>query len=216
MVESPTHPGGGAEEGGAGEWMELTRPLAKRRPPSRPDQHTVTMTGTVKRGNQIGEPVDVELELNDVEFRRLTSREPQSQRRKCGCSLHQGPHVTALSVLFIPLAFVSSLCVSFYYGALTWYNLYIHFSEERTVWHKVSVCPLLILSFPFWTGLTSVGIALYAGVVQISWFLDSWLLAIRDFEKGYFAWVCTTIRLPQCSPYEIVVLDEDDAFPDRS
>jgi hypothetical protein len=173
------------------------------------------MTGTVKRGNHVGSPVNVELELNDMEFRRLTSRETSS-KRKCSCGLHQGLHITTLSVLYIPLAIISSLCVSVYFGCLTWFNFYMYFSEERTVWHKLFICPLLIVAFPFWTGLTALGIALYAGFVQMSWFLDSWLLAIRDFEKGFYAWFCSAVGFLQCSPYEIVVLDADDTFPDRS
>ncbi|KAK7092899.1 transmembrane protein 169-like [Littorina saxatilis] len=213
MVESGPQPTG--SEANKAEWMELTRPLAKRRPPSNPGQHTLTMSGTVKRGNQVGSPVDVELELTDIEFRRLTSRDASTDR-KCSCGSDQGPHVTLLSVLFVPLAFLSSLCVSFYYSAMTWYNFYVYFSDEKTIWHKVSVCPLLILSFPFWASLTALGIGLYASVVQISWVLESWLLQIRDFEKGFYAWFCCAVGLSQCCPYEIVVLDEDENFPDRS
>ena len=197
------------------EWLELTRPLAKRRPPNPPGQNTITMTGSIKRGDQVGSPVDIELELTDMEFRRLTSREAKSPR-DCTCGVDQGLHITFLSVLFIPFAFVSSVCVSFYFSAMTWYNFYIYFSEEKSVWHKVSVCPLLILSFPFWAALTALGIGLYAGMKQISWYLDSWLCEIRDLEKGFYAWFCSFVGLSQCSPYEIVVLDESDAFPDRS
>ncbi|KAL8570151.1 hypothetical protein ACOMHN_030948 [Nucella lapillus] len=203
-----------AEKEEKAEWLELTRPLAKRRPPNRSGE-TITMTGTVKRGDQLGSPVDVELELTDVELRRLTSREAQSSRR-CSCGKDKGPHVTLLSVLFIPFALISSACVSFYFSAMTWYNFYVYFSEEKTVWHKVFICPFLILSFPFWAPLTSLGIGLYAGAIQISWFLDTWLFEIRDLEKGFYAWFCNGVRLPQCSPYEIVILDESDAFPDRS
>ena len=212
MVETHAQPTGIEDRA---EWLELTRPLAKRRPPNRPGQHTITMTGTVKRGSQPGSPVDVELELTDVEFRRLTSREAKLPRR-CSCGTDQGPHVVLLSILFVPLALVSSICVAFYYSAMTWYNFYIYFSEEKSIWHKVFVCPLLILSFPFWAALTALGIGLYAALVQISWFLDSWLYHIRDLEKGFYAWFCSSVGLPQCSPYEIVVLDENDAFPDRS
>lgn len=212
MVETRAQPTGIEDKA---EWLELTRPLAKRRPPTRPGQHTVTISGTVKRGAQPGSPVDVELELTDVEFRRLTSREAKLPRR-CSCGMDQGPHVTLLSILFVPLALVSSICVAFYYSAMTWYNFYVYFSEEKSIWHKVFVCPVLMLSFPFWAGLTALGIGLYAAGVQISWFLDSWLYEIRDLEKGFCAWFCSCVDLPQCSPYEIVVLDENDAFPDRS
>ncbi|KAK7483592.1 hypothetical protein BaRGS_00025145 [Batillaria attramentaria] len=197
------------------EWIELTRPLAKKRAPSQSGHHTLTMSGTVKRGNQVGQPVDIQLELSDVEFRRLTSREATSPR-KCSCESEQGLHITLLSVLFVPFALISSICVSFYYGAMTWYNFYVYFSEEKTIWHKVFICPLLILSFPFTTGLSAIGIGLYACVVQISWFLDTWLREVRDFEKGFYAWFCNKVGQAQCSPYEIVVLDENDAFPDRS
>lgn len=197
------------------EWIELTRPLAQKRPPSRPGHHTLTMSGTVKHGNQVGQPVDIELDLSDVEFRRLTSREA-AQRKKCSCGAEQGLHITLLSVLYMPIALISSLCVSFYYGAMTWYNFYVYFSEEKTIWHKVFICPLLILSFPFTTGLSAIAISFYASIVQMSWYLETWLREIRDFEKGFYAWFCNRVGLAHCSPYEIVVLDESDAFPDRS
>lgn len=195
------------------EWMELTRPLAKRRQQNPSSHHTVTMSGTITRGNQAGQPVDIQLELSDVEFHRLTSKEAFSPK-PCSCRAKQGPHITLLSILFMPFALISSVCVAFYYGSMTWYNVYVYFSEERTVWHKVLICPFLILSFPVSVGLSAIIVGLYASVSQLSWSWDSWLKEIRDFEKGFYAWLCTLIGLAQCSPYEIVVLDENDAFPD--
>lgn len=121
----------------------------------------------------------------------------------------KGPHIVLFSILCFPAAFLASLCVSFYFGALTWYNLYIYFSEERTIWHKVFLCPILILTFPFTVGLSALGIALYAGIKQISWYFMSWKTEFLDFEKGFYSWFCGKLDLPQCSPYEIVILNED-------
>lgn len=197
------------------EWIELTRPLAKKRPPSHPGCHKMTVSGTIKHGNQVGQPVDIQLELSDNEFRRLTSREA-APRRKCSCGVEQGPHIILLSLLFMPFTLIFSTCVSFYFGAMTWYNFYVFFSEEKTIWHKVFICPVLILSFPFSTGLSAIGIGLFASVVQLSWFFEAWKTEIRDFEKGFYAWFCNRVGQAQCSPYDIVVLDENDAFPDGS
>ncbi|XP_025080550.1 transmembrane protein 169-like [Pomacea canaliculata] len=197
------------------EWMELTRPLAKRRLPNQPGQQIVTVPGTIQHGNQAGQSVDIHLELSGAEFCRLTSRDTAAPG-KCSCGTKQGPHITLLSVLFIPFSWVSSLCVAFYYGAMSWYNFYIYFSEEKTIWHKISICPFLILSFPLSVGLSAIGIALFACIIQLSWCFDTWLKEIRDFEKGFYAWFCNFVGLAQCSPYEIIILDEDGAFPDRS
>ena len=162
---------------------------------------------------QAGSPVDVEVELTEVEFNRLTSRENSAEKEKCGCSGTQGLHIVIVSILFIPFSFISSFCVAFYFSALTWYNLFLYFLEERTILHKLLLCPVLILTFPFWTPLSALVIGLWASVVQISWYLSSWLKEIKDFEKGFYAWFCTTIALPQCSPYDVVIIDED-VFPD--
>ncbi|OWF40599.1 transmembrane protein 169-like [Mizuhopecten yessoensis] len=120
-----------------------------------------------------------------------------------------GPHVVLFSVICIPAAFIASMCVAFYYGASSWYNLYIYFSEEKSIWHKVSICPVLILTFPFTVGLSSIGVAFFAAFVQLSWFYLSWHAEFLDFEKGFYGWLCNKIGLPQCCPYELIILNNE-------
>ncbi|XP_048729438.2 transmembrane protein 169-like [Ostrea edulis] len=120
------------------------------------------------------------------------------------CGATDGPHVTLMSVVLLPIAFLSSLAVVFYYGAWTWYNLYIHYSEERTICHKVLVCPVLIITFPLTVGLSSLGVALFAAFVQISWSFYRWKTEFLDFEKGFYGWLCYKLGLPMCSPYDVL------------
>lgn len=171
----------------------------------------VTVTGTITRGYKAGEKVDIKLRLTDDELQKLnTSNDDLSDHGPTACiwGPRRGLHIALFTVLFIPFAFISSLCVSFYYGAQTWYNLFLYYSEEQTIWHKIFLCPILILSFPFTVGLSALGIASYAAVIQVSWFLSSWLHEIQDFEKGFYGWFCNKIGLTDCAPYEVVVLDE--------
>lgn len=170
------------------------------------DEQVVTFTGTVKRGQCQGQQVKIQLEMTDDELTKLNQSD--SENSGCVCSDDRGPHIVLLSILFIPFSFISSLLISFYLGTLTWYNAIVYFSEERTVWHKIFLCPLLIITFPFTIGLSALGIALYSCVIQLSWFLSHWCSQIRDFEKGFYGWVCDLFNLPQCSPYDIVVLNE--------
>lgn len=124
-------------------------------------------------------------------------------------STKSGLHIALFSVICLPAAFVASLCVSFYYGASAWYNLYLYFSEEKTIWHKVFICPVLILTFPFTVGFSSVGVAVFAAFVQISWFYSSWRAEFLDFDKGFYGWLCNKLGLPQCCPYELITVNNE-------
>ncbi|BFZ06263.1 hypothetical protein BsWGS_09302 [Bradybaena similaris] len=184
-------------------------PKNRRRPgASSPDNQHVTMRGTITRGNSVGQPVKVQLDLTETEFLRLTSHEPLIKEDfKCGCASGQGPHIILWSLLCIPVAIAISLTVAFYNGSMAWYNLIIYFSEEKTFFHKVALCPLIILTFPITVGISAVLISLVAAAMQISWSWHRWLAEIRDGEKGFYGWFCAQIRLPKCSPYQVVVLD---------
>ena len=171
-----------------------------------PDQQVVTFTGTVTRGQCQGQQVQIQLEMTDDEFTKLN--ESGSRGSECLFAADKGPHIFLLSIIFMPFSFISSLFISFYLGTLTWYNAIVYFSEERTVWHKVFLCPVLIITFPFTICLSALGIALYSCVMQLSWFMGHWCSQIRDFEKGFYGWLCDFLNLSRCSPYDIVVLNE--------
>ncbi|XP_013413871.1 transmembrane protein 169-like [Lingula anatina] len=180
-----------------------------------PSEQKVTVTGTIKRGPKAGQSVEVELRLSKDELQKLGHEDEESVYGpgECTlCGLKKGIHVFLFTVIVTPFAFFGSLGLSFYLGAQTWYNIFIYFSEERTIWHKVFLCPLLILTFPLTVGLSALGIALYAALIQISWWFKSWLKEMRDLEKGFFGWFCAKVDLMECSPYEVVVLDDIPAI----
>ena len=56
--------------------------------------------------------------------------------------------------------------------------MYINLSEERTVWHKVLLCPVLILMFPVYIVCTALCIGLYASIIQVSYY---WSLNLKRF-----------------------------------
>ncbi|CAG5131156.1 unnamed protein product [Candidula unifasciata] len=183
-------------------------PMNRRRAGASPEAQHVTMRGTITRGNSVGQPVKVQLDLTETEFLRLTSQEPQIKEDfKCGCGRSRGPHIILWSLLCIPVAIAISLCIAFYNGAMAWYNLIIYFSEERTVFHKVVLCPVIILTFPVTVGVSALLISVVAAAMQISWSWHRWLAEIHDGEKGFYGWFCGQIGLPACSPYQVVVLD---------
>ena len=174
----------------------------------------VTMTGTIKRGKKSEETVQVQLKLSQNEINKLTESFIDDNKTEVSyCGLRQGPHILFFTIVFVPIAFIISLCMSFYLGTQAWYNLYLYLSEERTIWHRIFLCPLLILFFPFIIVILSVSIGIYGMFIQISWFWPSWLKEMRDLEKGFYGWLFGKMQVPQCSPYQIVILDESALGP---
>lgn len=168
--------------------------------PRRKKDHSIRFTRTE---DKISEEDEIQIEESEVHNTMI-------EEDKGGLfGADRGPHIALLSFLFIPCALISSLCVSFYYGAWTWFNLYLYFSEEKTVWHKVTICPLLILTFPFTVGLSSIFISFFAAFVQLSWYYKRWRTEIVDFDKGFYGWFCDKVGLSQCSPYEMITLNDD-------
>ena len=174
----------------------------------------VTMTGTIKRGQKKGHAVEVQLQLTEEEMDKLKKSQdsevdsPHSDG-SWGCGLSRGPHVVLATILFFPFALLFSLCASFYIGTMCWYNVFLYLSEERTVWHKIFLSPLLIIFYPFIILTFMLGISIYSAFVQISWSCSRWLKQILDYDKGFFGWLCGKLGISQCSPYQIVILDEE-------
>lgn len=174
----------------------------------------LTMTGTIKRGKKAGQSVDVRLNMSREELevleaviaaKRHNSSSPSSW---FACGPRKGPHITVWTALCLPFAVAVSGVYSFYMGTITWYNVFTYYTEEKPILCRILVSPFLILLYPFLILIFTIGLGLYAGVVQISWFLDSWYKEITDLEKGFYGWLCAALKHEDCCPYEVVVLTE--------
>ncbi|XP_007908296.1 transmembrane protein 169 [Callorhinchus milii] len=180
------------------------------------DSRYVTLTGTITRGKKKGQMVDIHVTLTEKELQELAKcKEPprskeESERKPCDVGPRRGPHVVLWSLLCAPVIFVLSFVMSFYYGTIAWYNIFLVYNEERTFWHKVTVCPLLIILYPVLIVATSASLGLYTMVTQVSWSLGEWWQAVRDLEKGFCGWLCSKLGLEDCSPYSIVELLDSD------
>lgn len=173
------------------------------------EPQVVTLTGVVTRGHMPGQQVKVQLEMTEDDFARFNEKhEKSSAKRRWVFDRRNGPHIFLMTILFMPISFISSLCISFYLGTLTWYNIIVFFSEEKSIVHKLTICPFVILTYPFTIGVSAFILALYSCIVQLSWFFNLWWQEVQDFEKGFYGWVCDKLHIPQCSPYDIVVLNE--------
>uniref|UniRef100_S4RHY9 Transmembrane protein 169b n=1 Tax=Petromyzon marinus TaxID=7757 RepID=S4RHY9_PETMA len=203
----------------AGETRHFPPALVPGAPWDRADGHYVTLTGTITRGKKKGQLVDIHLSLTEKELLETTTPaqthgvERNRCHSRCRCGLNHGPHASLWSLLCLPFAFVASLVVAFYYGTITWYNVFLVYNEQRTFWHKVTLCPLLMLLYPLLIAVTSLSLAAYAAVAQLSWSFTAWWGAVSDPEKGFFGWLCSHLGLEECAPYSIVELIESGAAP---
>ncbi|KAJ8410077.1 hypothetical protein AAFF_G00211180 [Aldrovandia affinis] len=220
---SEEDPGGdeGAEKSSEEGAKFLTTPTGEGGWSVPPDSHYVTLTGTITRGKKKGQMVDIHVTLTEKELRELARSKERldaecergtDAKRPCGLGFDQGPHVVLWSLSCAPVVFLLSFITSFYYGTLTWYNVFLVYNEERTFWHKITVCPFLIIFYPMLIMAVSLSLALYAAVVQVSWVFAEWWLAVRDLEKGFCGWVCGKLGLEDCSPYSIVELLDSDTI----
>lgn len=189
----------------------------------------LTMTGTVKRGRKKGQSVDLQINMSRDELEKInaaalalvaaavddeTHGGTNGGSRTamlaavgcCRCSRTVGLHVLLLSVLCMPFVTLATGVYSFYMGTLTWYNMFNYVNEERSVWLRVLLSPLLVVAYPVLIVLCTLGLAVYAGVIQLSVRFHSWLNEIGDVEKGFYGWLCGMLRMSDCSPYEVVVL----------
>ncbi|XP_062257880.1 transmembrane protein 169 [Platichthys flesus] len=184
-----------------------------------PDSRYVTLTGTITRGKKKGQVVDIHVTLTEKELRDLNKSKErldaeceagEGSKCNCGLSVCQGPHVVLWSLSCAPVVFLLSFITSFYYGTLTWYNVFLVYNEERTFWHKITICPFLIIFYPMLIMPVALSLALYSAVVQVSWAFGEWWQVVRDFEKGFCGWACGKLGLEDCSPYSIVELLDSD------
>lgn len=179
----------------------------------------MTLTGTITRGKKKGQVVDIHVTLTEKELRDLAKSKERldaecegrdGSKRNCSLGVCQGPHVVLWSISCAPVVFLLSFITSFYYGTLTWYNVFLVYNEERTFWHKITICPFLIIFYPMLIMPMALSLALYSAVVQVSWAFSEWWQAVRDLEKGFCGWACGKLGLEDCSPYSIVELLDSD------
>ncbi|XP_038605186.1 transmembrane protein 169 [Tachyglossus aculeatus] len=174
--------------------------------PSTEDARYVTLTGTVTRGRRKGQLVDIHVSLTERELRQLSGAADPPGRPACPLGPDRGPHVLLWTVACLPVVFVLAFVVSFYYGTLTWYSVFLVYNEERAFWHKVSCCPCLVLCYPPLIVALAGSLGLYAALAQLSWSWGAWWRAARDLEKGFCGWLCGRLGLDRCAPYSVVEL----------
>ncbi|TRY62290.1 hypothetical protein DNTS_025840 [Danionella cerebrum] len=201
---------------------DLGPPLEEEEEEIPPDSRFVTLTGTITRGKRKGQMVDIYMTLTDKELKDMArSKErldaecdgvAEAKQKPCSLGLCQGPHVLLWSISCSPFIFVLSFITSFYYGTLTWYNVFLVYNEERSFLHKITVCPLLILTYPVLIVGLCFGLGVYTAVTQLSWVFGEWWLAVRDLEKGFCGWMCGKLGLEDCAPYNVVELLDSDNF----
>lgn len=171
----------------------------------------VTMVGTVKRGKKKGQTMDMKVqmsreELDELEHSIISHQMDDDDR--CFFGYKKGPHVLTMSVILVPFVLCLSAGYSFYMGTMTWYNILVYFSEKKPIFHRMFACPLLIISYPFLITVLTIGLGIYAAIVQMSWHYDNWKREIQDWEKGFYGWLCGVLDLEDCAPYEVVILTE--------
>ncbi|XP_049885676.1 transmembrane protein 169 [Pectinophora gossypiella] len=169
----------------------------------------LTMTGTIKRGKKKGQNVDVKLNISREELEIIEAAIVADEYNKMDiskCSLYNGPHIFLFSLLCIPFVTCISAAYSFYMATMTWYNIFTHVTEELNCVKKVFLAPIVILSYPFLIVIFTIGLGIYAGIVQLTFSGANWWKDVCDFEKGFYGWVCNTLGMSECSPYEVVVL----------
>lgn len=174
----------------------------------------LTMTGTVKRGRKKGQSVDLQLNISRDELEKINAavvaveQIQQDTSNCCSCSPTTGMHILIFSLICLPFVAVYTSVYSFYIGTLTWYNIFNYFNEEKSYIHKLLMSPILILTYPVGICLCTIGLGIYAGIIQLSLSLTRWYNEITDLEKGFYGWLCSFLHLSDCSPYEVVILTD--------
>ncbi|XP_058695555.1 transmembrane protein 169 isoform X2 [Poecile atricapillus] len=109
------------------------------------DSRYVTLTGTITRGKKKGQMVDIHVTLTDKELQELAkSKEPPKEdvpekKKKCDIGLDRGPHIVLWTIICLPIIFVVSFVVSFYYGTITW-PVFSYSPGSMVLWVLVARC----------------------------------------------------------------------------
>jgi len=166
----------------------------------------LTVTGTIKRGKEKGECFDVKLKMDKNSLTKLEKELKEDTGRGCLCGLNRGLHILIASLILTPFLWLFCSMYAFYLGTLTWYNVFILYNEHRSCCHTVFISPCVLLVYPVWIFPVTLFLGLYGGFSQISWNWTKWRKELTDPEKGFFGWFCNKLSLPDCSPYQVVIL----------
>lgn len=179
----------------------------------------LTLTGTLKRGSRSSSSkrnekieeclYDVQLNLTSEHISNLEKKVHAKYHDRCFCGLQRGIHIFLFSLVCLPLFWVVATWQAFYLGTLTWYNIFIYYNEDRTCCHKL-LSPFVLLAYPLWIVPITVLLGLFGGLYQISWYFDSWRTAIAALDGGFFGWFCNWLDVPDCCPYQVILLSAND------
>lgn len=168
------------------------------------------MTGTIKRGKLPEKSFDIQLSVTPDHLSKLEKRVHDKYHDRCFCGLRRGPHVFLISLLTIPFMLLYSTIQAFFLGSMTWFNIFLYYNEERSCCHKL-LSPFVLLVYPLWIVPVTLGLGLYGGLRVVSWYWDSLVQELRDPDSGFMAWVCTKLSLPDCAPYQVVLLSAEES-----
>jgi len=73
--------------------------------------------------------------------------------------------------------------------------------------------PLVLLIYPIWIVPVTLCLGVYAALVQVSWYWDSWKSEVLNPDKGFMNWVCQRLNVPDCAPYQVVLLSSEETVP---
>lgn len=169
----------------------------------------LTMTGTIKRGKKKGQQIDVKLNISREELEIIEAAIVAEEYEKMDlskCALRNGPHIFIFTMLCLPFVALVSAAYSSYIGTIAWYNIFLKLADKFS-WKTVLLLPIIVVLYPFIV-ILSIGIGLYAGIAQLTLSTGNWSMAVFDFEKGFYGWLCNAIGMSDCSPYEVVILRE--------
>lgn len=195
--------------------------------------------GTITRGKRAGQQTDVKVNISREELELIESTHAKlkaeieetsgardgagiinvarpSKKRCCyfwccKCGVKRGPHIWIWSFLCFPFVFLMASVYSFYMGTLTWYNVFSWYTEEKPFLCRILMAPVLIISYPVFILVATVGLGVYAACSQLTCQWLIWASHVQDLEKGFYAWLCSFLQLEECSPYtEIVIVGQLD------
>lgn len=169
----------------------------------------LTMAGTIKRGKKKGRKVDVTIDISREELDMIETAIAAEVYNKLDLSKFSkknGPHIFLFTLLCIPIVACISALYSFYMGTMTWYNIFTHVTEDFNWIRKALLSPIVIMMYPFLIVTLTIGLGLYAGIVQVTSSSSIWWKEVCDLEKGFYGWFCNAFGLSACCPYEVVVI----------